>query len=194
MKVLALPDQLLTKFFVQLSEELNTEYRQLYHDFITNIPTKQTNTQHTYKFKLQRHRTLSQQQIIFNKQFAQALKTVMSSYFCECSIHFDDDVHLCQCINDYFSTHGQADFWVKMSKLITQKNERQLKEYYQKSFQRCMYLEWITEPDKELLCKLMEQMPHSKPYVIADQFTKIVGTEKYFKRNVVMYVVNRKNQ
>ncbi|CAL5992133.1 Hypothetical_protein [Hexamita inflata] len=91
MKVLALPDQLLTKFFVQLSFELNIEYRQLYHDFITNIPT---NTQHKYKFKLQAHRTPSQQYILFNKQFAQALKTVMSSYFCECSIHFNDDVHM----------------------------------------------------------------------------------------------------
>ncbi|CAL5992185.1 Hypothetical_protein [Hexamita inflata] len=185
--VQALPDQLCTRLFVQLSFELNIEHKQLQNRFIANIAQK-------YNLQTQQHRTQSPSHVQFKQRFTQALKTVLSSYFSECTINFDDNTHLCQCVNEYFNTNGQMDFWVKMSKLITQKNERQLREYYQKSFQRCMYLESITEPDKALLCKLMEQMPESKPAAIADQFTKIVGTEKYFKRNVVMYVVNKKQK
>ncbi|CAL5972096.1 Hypothetical_protein [Hexamita inflata] len=184
--VQALPDQLYARLFVKLSFELNIEYKQLQSHFIANIAPKYNS--------IQQHRTQSLSHVQFKQRFTQALKTVMSSYFCECTINFDDNAHLCQCVNEYFKINGQMDFWVKMSKLIPQKNERQLREYYQKSFQRCMYLECITEPDKALLCKLIDQMPQSKPAVIADQFTKMVGTKKYFKRNVVMYVVNRKQK
>ncbi|CAL5992191.1 Hypothetical_protein [Hexamita inflata] len=190
-QVLALPNNQLTQLFAQLSYELNADFNSLYNYFKTNIAPR--NNTPTHKFKFTQHRTQPEQQVLFNNQFSEALKTVLQNIL-NINVQFTSNAHLCQCVNDYFSTKGQADFWVKMSKLITQKNERQLREYYQKSFQRCMYLESITEPDKALLCKLIDQMPESKPAAIADQFTKIVGTEKYFKRNVVMYVVNRKQK
>ncbi|CAL5972072.1 Hypothetical_protein [Hexamita inflata] len=190
-QVLALPSQLLTQLFAQLSFELNVEYNSLINYFNNNIAPKHKTF--APKFKFTQHRTQPEQQVLFNNQFSDALKTVLQNIL-NINIQFTSNAHLCQCVNEYFSTKGQANFWVKMSKLIPQKNERQLREYYQKSFQRCMYLESITEPDKALLCKLIDQMPQSKPAVIADQFTKMVGTEKYFKRNVVMYVVNRRQK
>ncbi|CAL6077327.1 Hypothetical_protein [Hexamita inflata] len=81
---------------------------------------------------------------------------------------------------------------------LTQSQQRQVnkvvRDYYQKSFLRCMFQECISSQDKVLLCNLINQMEGQKPSVIADRFFESVGTDKYFKRNVVMYIVNRKSK
>ncbi|CAL6049038.1 Hypothetical_protein [Hexamita inflata] len=147
----------------------------------------------THKFKFTQARTQPENQILFKRMFSQALRTALFTIFNQ-SISFDSDAHLCQYINEHFKVNGQVDFWIKMKGIIPEKSERQLREYYQKSFQRCMYLECISEPDKELLCSLIDQMQGQKPSAVVDRFLSIIGTEKYFKRNVVMYVINRQSK
>ncbi|CAL6039087.1 Hypothetical_protein [Hexamita inflata] len=189
-KVLSLPNQLFIRLLVQLSFALNVEYNSLLNYFNTQIaPNIIQKSMH--KFKFTQTRTQPANQIFFKLMFSQALKTVLQSIFSQ-SVSFDGDAHLCQYVNEHFKMNGQVDFWIKMKGIIPEKSERQLREYYQKSFQRCMYLECISEPDKEFLCNLIDKMQGQKP--AADRFFSVVGTEKYFKRNVVMYVINRKSK
>ncbi|CAL6017038.1 Hypothetical_protein [Hexamita inflata] len=179
-QVLQLP--LINQLFTSLSQNMNVDQNTLYKHF-----------NNSYKFKCTQKRTQPEKSTNFKQKFEQALKTVLSSYN-NFVLTFKSDSDLCEYLNQHFRMNGQMNFWPKMNSIIPEKNEKQLREYYQKSFQRCMYQECITELDKTLLCKLIDQMQGQKPAVIANRFFEHVGTEKYFKRNVIMYIVNRKNK
>ncbi|CAL5993627.1 Hypothetical_protein [Hexamita inflata] len=191
-QVLSLPNQLFIRLLVQLSFALNVEYNALLNYFNMQIAPKYTQKS-TYKFKFTQARTQPENLIHFKRIFSQALKTVLQTILNQ-SVSFESDAHMCQYVNEHFKVNGQVDFWVKMNGIISEKSKRQLREYYQKSFQRCMYLECISEPDKELLCSLIDQMQDQKPSAVVGRFLSIIGTEKYFKRNVVMYVINRRSK
>ncbi|CAL6021263.1 Hypothetical_protein [Hexamita inflata] len=143
-QVLLLPEHLINQLFTSLSYNMNVDQNTLYKHFNNS----------SYKFKCTQKRTQPEKSTNFKQKFEQALKTVLSSYN-NFVLTFKSDSDLCEYLNQHFRMNGQMNFWPKMNSIIPEKNERQLREYFQKSFQRCMYQECITELDKTLLCKLI---------------------------------------
>ncbi|CAL6084135.1 Hypothetical_protein [Hexamita inflata] len=200
LQVMLLPDQLFERLFVQLSLEFNVSSAELTKIFFDKIIMKNLMLPSSYlkvelkganshQFK-QTTRTQSVQSLDFQNKFAAALREALTPSKEE----FLDNSQLCKAVNQHILLNGQVDFWKKVGIIVTQKNERQLREYYQKSFLRFMYHECISGQDKVLLCQFIDQMNGQKPSLIVDRFFEVVGTTKYFKRNVIMYVVNRKQK
>ncbi|CAL5993623.1 Hypothetical_protein [Hexamita inflata] len=204
LQVMTLPDQLFQQLFVQLALELNASPVELTKTFFDRVvmqhltseecSVKVTMKQTQYQFKQPYAHVKSAAAQDFQNRFSAALRSCVHKYLRTRVYDGADNRQLCQLLNDFFKSEGQASFWKSMAKYLPEKSERQLREYFQKSFQRCLYLECISEGDKILLCKLIAQMPQQKPSEVAERFLEEVGPEKYFKRNVIMYVVNRRNQ
>ncbi|CAL5993637.1 Hypothetical_protein [Hexamita inflata] len=205
LQVMTLPDQLFQQLFVQLALELNASPAELTKTFFDRVvmhhlQTAQCPSSVTLKlepkeprFKQTTARAQSAASLDFQRRFAAALLDALSSCAGE-ALSFPDNAQLCKAVSQHFLQHGQAEFWKRVGKHISEKNGQQLRDYFQKSFLRCMYLECISGQDKLLLCRLIEQMEGQKPSAIADRFLEAVGADKYFKRNVIMYVVNRKQK
>ncbi|CAL5993617.1 Hypothetical_protein [Hexamita inflata] len=149
--------------------------------------------QSAHRFKSSCKRRKSESNLEFQNKFARALKNTLSkSSPNELSNESYSD--LCQITNKYLKTGSATQLWLNVQKLVPEKNERQLRDYYQKSFMRQMYEECISGQDKILLCQLIDQMPGAKPAQIVEKYIQMTGCVKYFKRNLVMYVINRKQK
>ncbi|CAL5971028.1 Hypothetical_protein [Hexamita inflata] len=202
-QVMMLPNHLFQQLFVQISMELKSTPTELIKIFFDKIAMKHLVVTCSYvnislkldekqpKFKQSTPRAQSASSLDFQSRFGAAL-TIALTQAQQKTVSFQNNAQLCKAVNHHFLLYGQVDFWKKVSRLITDKNEQQLKDYYQKSFLRLMFQECISETDKILLCQLISQMDDQKPSIIANRFLEEVGTDKYFKRNIVMYIVNRK--
>ncbi|CAL6037670.1 Hypothetical_protein [Hexamita inflata] len=127
----------------------------------------------------------------FQTKFEIAVKNVLSNRIQhELEV---DSAQLCILLNEYLLNNNQTQFWKEVQELVQDKSAQQLRDYYQKSFQRVMYEGALSVHDKIILCKLIDEM-NVKPAQIADKFMEMVGKDKYFKRNIVMYIVNRKQK
>ncbi|CAL6054463.1 Hypothetical_protein [Hexamita inflata] len=198
-----LPDKLYHSLFQTLSAELNAEVSNLHQLFIEQVSKNllksnnhydTINLQHSgYKLKQTHIRKQSLGALEIQNQFVTAVKQVLLDKGCSVNA-FTNHRQLCVIINEHLKENRPKQFWKDLKQHIPQKTEVQLREYYQKSFLRHMYEESISVQDKIILCDLVNQMPGAKPSKIADEFVKIVGTSKYFYRNVVMYVVNKKEK
>ncbi|CAL5978102.1 Hypothetical_protein [Hexamita inflata] len=127
----------------------------------------------------------------FQNKFEIAVKNVLSNRIQhELEV---DSAQLCILLNEYLLNNNQTQFWKEVQELVQEKSAQQLRDYYQKSFQRVMYEGALSVHDKIILCKLIDEM-NVKPAQIADKFMEVVGKDKYFKRNIIMYIVNRKQK
>ncbi|CAL5983296.1 Hypothetical_protein [Hexamita inflata] len=205
-QVMMLPEQIFQQLFIQLGlefQEPSIELIKLFFDQIVmmnlvtplcyknnvtlNLLTKEP------KFRQITSNTQSASSINFQKRFAAALAETLISKTGE-TLNFQTNDQLCKAVNQYFKQHNQVEFWSIVGNLISEKNCQQLRDYYQKSFQKCMFQECISVQDKSLLCKFIDQMTGQKPSEVAQRFLQIVGINKYFKRNIIMYVVNRRQK
>ncbi|CAL6042368.1 Hypothetical_protein [Hexamita inflata] len=206
-QVMTLPQTLFDQFFVQLALQLNVSQAEISKTFFDqivmknlvnpsssiNVTLKLENKQ--LKFKQSTSGTQSIASLDFQNKFAAALIEVL--YLLQEKISFiQDNVQLCKAVNEHFTTsrNNQQEFWIQVSNKISGKSSKQLRDYYQKSFIRCMFQECLSSQDKVILCNLIKQMEGQKPSMIVDRFFETVGTGKYFKRNVIMYIVNRKQK
>ncbi|CAL5992351.1 Hypothetical_protein [Hexamita inflata] len=89
---------------------------------------------------------------------------------------------------------NKKNFWGYVQQLIPEKTDKQLREYYQKSFQRLMYESLTDEDDIRLLKQLFLNDPNKRAAVLADEFMQACQNKNYFKRNIVMYIVNLKRK
>ncbi|CAL5979857.1 Hypothetical_protein [Hexamita inflata] len=198
-----LPDKLYHSLFQTLSAELNSEVSNLHILFIKQVSKyilKSNNLNNTkyvqhqgYKLKYTHNRKQSQGALEIQNQFVTAVKQVLLDRGCSVNA-FMNHKQLCLMVNEHLKENRPLLFWREVRILIPEKTEIQLREYYQKSFLRHMYEESISVQDKIILCNLMSQMAGAKPSKIADEFVKIVGTGKYFYRNIIMYIVNKKEK
>ncbi|CAL6081753.1 Hypothetical_protein [Hexamita inflata] len=167
--------------FNDITYQQQTEARQ------QNI--KQKKVRQTYK------RALSQQFTEFQNSFAQSMKQVLRE---QSLLHVDLEIHteqeLCACVNNHLKESGQKQFWKRMNELIPSKNIKQLREYYQKSFQRVLYENQIDYADKEVLRELIRKHQTESPTEIAGRFMQVCAQKNYFKRNIVMYIINLKRK
>ncbi|CAL6081755.1 Hypothetical_protein [Hexamita inflata] len=167
--------------FNDITYQQQTEARQ------QNI--KQKKVRQTYK------RALSQQFTEFQNSFAQSMKQVLRE---QSLLHVDLEIHteqeLCACVNNHLKESGQKQFWKRMNELIPSKNIKQLREYYQKSFQRVLYENQIDYADKEVQRELIRKHQTESPTEIAGRFMQVCAQKNYFKRNIVMYIINLKRK
>ncbi|CAL6054461.1 Hypothetical_protein [Hexamita inflata] len=198
-----LSDKLYQQLFETLSRDLNVEITYLKKLYVEQIVLKQLLKNNNNDTKFSEHtghkliiahmrKPSSSSQAVQN-QFVVGLKQLLLDRGCSVNA-FTNHRQLCVIINEHLKENRPKQFWKDLKQHIPQKTEVQLREYYQKSFLRHMYEESISVQDKIILCDLMNEMTGAKPSKIADEFVKIVGTGKYFYRNIIMYIVNKKEK
>ncbi|CAL6012459.1 Conserved_hypothetical protein [Hexamita inflata] len=149
-------------------------------------------TEEKHKLNMGPQRTQSQQQLAFQNLFAASVIKMLNAS----KVHFQPATNkeLCERLNEYLASSRYSNFWAKLADLIPAKTPVQLKEYYKKSFSRFMFQENISFGDKALLRYMLHQMPNAKPSQIVDQFLEKTGNRSYFKRNLIMYLVNLRSK
>ncbi|CAL5979903.1 Hypothetical_protein [Hexamita inflata] len=198
-----LPDKLYQRLFQTLSSLLNeqvTDLHKLFVEQVVSINLLKNNIRCVGEMSLERSeynlkeahiRKQSANSLQVQNEFIAALIQALSNKGFTVPQYINNR-QLCEMVNDHLKDNLPLDFWTAMKNIIPQKTEIQLREYYQKSFLRHMYEESISVQDKIVLCDLINEMADAKPSKIADAFVKKVGTGKYFYRNIVMYIVNKK--
>ncbi|CAL6079356.1 Hypothetical_protein [Hexamita inflata] len=194
-----LPDNAHSKLFARLSQLLEVEEETVHEQFNllvlkyiatsfqisqnsnpSKIPVKRRSC---YNLQENRPRTQSKQSIEFQNLFAECVQKVIR-------IEENDNKKLCQQITNHLQNCDGLKFWKEMHELIPDKSTVQLREYFQNSFKRFMHQEFINKEDKMVLKDLINEMKDKKPAEIADKFMEMTADRNYFKRNVLMYVVN----
>ncbi|CAL6024899.1 SANT/Myb_domain [Hexamita inflata] len=199
LQTMLLSETLYKQLFDLLSTELGLESIFLRHLFNEQIVSKHllknSNNLFQINYRLKEPFMRKQSPNAQNVQniFVTAIKQVLIKLNYSAN-EFTNHHQLCVLVNEHLKNNNSFEFWSEIRKLIPEKTEIQLREYYQKSFLRHMYEESISIQDKIVLCDLMSQMAGDKPSKIADEFVRMVGTGKYFHRNVIMYVVNKNNK
>ncbi|CAL6024985.1 Hypothetical_protein [Hexamita inflata] len=192
-----LPDKLYSQLFQTISAILNEQTTDLHKLFVEQVVSKNLlkNTIHRsdYNLKEAHFRKQSTDSLQVQNQFVNALIQVLSNNGFAVP-QLISNHQLCLMVNQHLKDNLPLDFWTAMRNIIAHKTEIQLREYYQKSFLRHMYEESISIHDKIILCDLINQMPNAKPSKIATEFVKTVGADKYFYRNIIMYIVNKNNK
>ncbi|CAL6048884.1 Hypothetical_protein [Hexamita inflata] len=197
--VLMLPDNAHSKLFARLSQLLDVEEETVHEQFNLLVlkyiatsfqifqnsnPSKiPVNRRSCYNLQENRPRTQSKQSIEFQNLFAECVQKVIR-------IEENDNKKLCHKVTNHLQNCDGLKFWKEMHELIPDKSTVQLREYFQNSFKRFMHQEFINKEDKMVLKDLINEMKDKKPAEIADKFMEMTADRNYFKRNVLMYVVN----
>ncbi|CAL6086864.1 Hypothetical_protein [Hexamita inflata] len=191
--ILMLPDHSYNILFQHLSKFLNEseftiheQFNLLVIKYISRVKEVQisTNRRNCYNLLENMPRTQSKQSLLFQKTFSFCLNQILQT-------NESNNKILCKNVIKHLQTFDAGRFWKQMHSLIQYKTPVQLREYFQNSFRRFMYQEFISIEDKVILRNLITQMKDKKPSTIAEKFME-VANKNYFKRNVVMYVVNLK--
>ncbi|CAL5991999.1 Hypothetical_protein [Hexamita inflata] len=203
-QVMMLSDIHYNIMFAQMSVELNVDINTLKQQFVQvamqQLTIKQTNKEpeadsHDSNEKKPRqiyHRAVKQEFQEYQQLFSEKLYQVLQSGDKSASVTNNRD--LCLKVNQHLINYGQKFFWQRLQTLIPQKTVKQLREYYQKSFQRVLYNDQIDAHDKKLLRELIDNQNDASPTEIANQFLEVCPNRNYFKRSIVMYVINIKRK
>ncbi|CAL6068403.1 Hypothetical_protein [Hexamita inflata] len=100
------------------------------------------------------------------------------------------ELELCQRLNEHLKSCPKQQFWNQLSELMQIKTARQLSDYYTNSYSKNLHTGQLTTEDKTVLRELNQQMRQMKPAEVAKVFLVKQKTQTYFKRNIVMYVIN----
>ncbi|CAL5992325.1 Hypothetical_protein [Hexamita inflata] len=111
---------------------------------------------------------------IFKLQFEQSAKEVLFRNQRLQNMNCED---LCRYINQYLELNNNKLFWNQIQQLIPYKSEKQLREYYQKSFQRVMFTEFTDDEDKQFLKQMLENKPNKPAAQLADEFLSVCKCE-----------------
>ncbi|CAL6012281.1 Hypothetical_protein [Hexamita inflata] len=204
-QVMMLPDNQYHVRFAQLSLELNVDMNIL-KDMFVEVATEQLmNKQVSHlqeanskessgrkKVRQTYHRDIKPEYQQFQKMFSEKLFQVLQSRNQQAV--FSDDRDICMQVNNHIGNFGQKNFWHNLQTLIPHKTVKQLREYYQKSFTRVLYDSQIDVEDKEFLRQMIDKQMETSPTVIANQFLEVCCNKNYFKRNIVMYIINSKRK
>ncbi|CAL6048878.1 Hypothetical_protein [Hexamita inflata] len=148
-----------------------------------HVQTTDCKNARCYNLSKNAPRTQSKEQIEFQNRFSSSLQTVLK-------IKETNNKTLSEKAVCYLQNNNSIQFWKEMHELIPDKSTVQLREYFQNSFKRFMHQEFINKEDKMVLKDLINEMKDKKPAEIADKFMEMTADRNYFKRNVLMYVVN----
>ncbi|CAL5996341.1 Hypothetical_protein [Hexamita inflata] len=153
------------------------------------------NTQSTFSlykqpkcFRSSVPRQKSDQQIQFQNHFSSAVSHLLSV---QTGLNVVvSELELCQRLNEHLKSCPKQQFWNQLSELMQIKTARQLSDYYTNSYSKNLHTGQLTTEDKTVLRELNQQMRQMKPAEVAKVFLDKQKTQTYFKRNIVMYVIN----
>ncbi|CAL5993751.1 Hypothetical_protein [Hexamita inflata] len=144
-------------------------------------------TQQCYNLHQNKPRTQSKESIQFQNRFSSCLQVILQ-------IQETDNKIVCEKVLSHLQQNSSKKFWKQITELIPEKTTIQLREYFQNSFKRFMHQEYLNKTDKIILQSLILEMKDKKPAEIAEKFMEMTAERNYFKRNVIMYIVNLKEQ
>ncbi|CAL5992383.1 Hypothetical_protein [Hexamita inflata] len=198
LQVMMLSDNLYRLCFANASLELNVSINSLHQTFQEIAmqelvqQAEQLQCQKPKETEIQRPiYSISKRYTDFQSLFEKSIKHVLLSYGvgkCE------DSQELCRQVNICLQLTNKKSFWSQVQQLIPEKSDKQLREYFQKSFQRVMYQDLTDEDDKRLLKQLFLRDPDKRAAAIAEQFLQVCKHQNYFKRSIVMYIINLKRK
>ncbi|CAL6071251.1 Hypothetical_protein [Hexamita inflata] len=203
-KTLMLPDKSYKQLFCQISFNMNVDVKVVMETFQNLVHSKlkqNHNIQKNSHYDLVQFKSVSKLQktkqtqnarkskldlMQFNSRFEMALKSALLDLNKNANIMNSQEV--CKELSAHFKVYNQTPFWNKIHSFIPEKTPIQLKEYFQKSFSKCLY-EQINAEDESILKNLEQKMKDKKPAEIADVFMEITR-QKYFKRSIIIQIVN----
>ncbi|CAL5979831.1 SANT/Myb_domain [Hexamita inflata] len=140
-----LSESLYQQLFNILSTELGQEaifLRCLFNDHVSkhllkiNTPLSQISNNYRLKEPFMRTQSLNAQNV--QNVFVTAIKQALIKLNYKVN-EFTNHHQLCVLVNEHLKNNNSFEFWSEIRKLVPQKTEIQLREYYQKSFQRHMF-------------------------------------------------------
>ncbi|CAL5972202.1 Hypothetical_protein [Hexamita inflata] len=198
LQTMMLSDNFYRLCFANASLDLNVSINSLHQTFqeIAMLElvqqAKQTQCQKLKETEIQPPiYSISKRYTDFQSLFEKSIKQVLLSYGvgkCE------DSQELCRQVNICLQHTNKKSFWSQVQQRIPEKSDKQLREYFQKSYQRVMYQDLTDEDDKKLLKQLFLRDPDKRAAVIADEFLQVCEHQNYFKRSIVMYIINLKRK
>ncbi|CAL5972156.1 Hypothetical_protein [Hexamita inflata] len=196
--VMMLSDKAYKICFVNASLELNMSVNTLQKTFqevamqelVSQEPLSLNQKIIQLDYYRQNHR-ISKRFTDFQILFEKSIQKVLLRYgIDEC----ESSQEVCRQVNMFLQFTNKRSFWNQVQQLIPEKSDKQLREYYQKSFQRLMHESLTDEDDKQLLKQLFINGTDKRAAVLADEFMQVCKHKNYFKRNIVMYIVNLKRK
>ncbi|CAL6099292.1 Hypothetical_protein [Hexamita inflata] len=137
-------------------------------------------------------RQSSESSEMFKQQFIFNMKVVLSKSFKVIQFEHMTQEELCVFIKDNGILNITC-FWKQLAELFLNKTTKQIRDYYNKAFQKVLYTQQLTVYDKANLHTLNQIWAEEPPAFIAKKFTLVSEESGYFPQNVIMYVVNLRN-
>ncbi|CAL6099298.1 Hypothetical_protein [Hexamita inflata] len=187
-------------FWAQFSDLTQIPEEQLIKEFIslsinTIVKLNQTIIQYSntlINFKQSVFRKSSQSSELFRQQFISNLKFSLYAQFNNIQFQKRSQQELCTFITE---NHLQEniEFWKEFTNMFPNKTTKQIRDYYNKAFQKVLYTQQLTVYDKANLHALNQIWAEEPPAFIAKKFALVSEESGYFPQNVIMYVVNLRN-
>ncbi|CAL6002685.1 Hypothetical_protein [Hexamita inflata] len=193
--VLMLPDNLYDRLFAEVALLLETDESVVHEQFkllaLTHLLKSNSQTPAMYLKSNNvvegSPRTQSKNSIQFQNLYSDGLQKAMR-------IQESDNKKLCHQVESHLKNNCSTKFWGKMHELIPDKTALQLRQYFHNSFARFMHQQYLSRKDRAVLKELMLQLTDRRPSEIADEFLEMTRDKNYFKRNVVMQVINMRTK
>ncbi|CAL5977522.1 Hypothetical_protein [Hexamita inflata] len=186
-------------FWAQFSDLTQIPEEQLIKEFISlsiktivkrNQTIQYSNT--LINFKQSVFRKSSQSSELFRQQFISNLKLSLYSQFNYIEFQNLSQQELCTFIKDN-NVQENIEFWKEFTNMFPNKTTKQIRDYYNKAFQKVLYTQQLTVYDKANLHALNQIWAEEPPAFIAKKFALVSEESGYFPQNVIMYVVNLRN-
>ncbi|CAL5972204.1 Hypothetical_protein [Hexamita inflata] len=194
LKVMTLKNANYQQCFAEASSALNVDMlqlQQIYKEIVMNelVQHKSSKKPEPYQetILLDPSNLGVNERSTFKHVFEQTLKYVLFQNTAQQNMTCEE---LCQRVDLHLKNSNRKYFWSRVQQLIPFKTEKQLREYYQKSFQRAMYTQFNDEEDKQLLKNMLEKEPNKRASMLADEFLGVCKCKTYFKRSIVMFIIN----
>ncbi|CAL5977516.1 SANT/Myb_domain [Hexamita inflata] len=137
-------------------------------------------------------RQSSESSEIFKQQFIFNMKVILSKQIKVVQFEHMTQEELCVFIKDN-GIQNITCFWKQLAELFPNKTTKQIRDYYNKAFQKVLYTQQLTVYDKANLHALNQIWAEEPPAFIAKKFALVSEESGYFPQNVIMYVVNLRN-
>ncbi|CAL5996303.1 Hypothetical_protein [Hexamita inflata] len=131
-------------------------------------------------FRTSTERKISNFSTEFEIQFEIALKNALM-------IQFENENDEIDFVGK-MGTKERRELWIRVQQEIQNKTTKQLRDYFQNTYQKRKYKKCISNEDKKYLQLLNDEFKTERPSYITDLFLE--HKKEYFRHNVLMYIIN----
>ncbi|CAL5972382.1 Hypothetical_protein [Hexamita inflata] len=195
--VMMLSNSQYSQFWNLLSEFSEFSEHRLISDFMhlsQNVFVLNGHIQHepSTKFKRSVLKRSAPKQEQFKQFFTENLKQVLSSVFKNYNFNQMTQAELCTFIKEN-EIEKNKTVWKQLRERIPNKNPKQIRDYYGKTFQKALFTQQLTNYDKANIQALNRIWAEETPAFIAKKFLQISEEDGYFQSNIIIYIANLRN-